>query len=135
MQPDFKKRMHARNVLNHSWFSELKVKNNSNNAILPVTTSRQEPLLDRKINPKLLDNLRDFWKFTSLRRTTAIAVAFNLPASQTTEMRYLFQTFDTDFSGALSLEVCYNMIINEHIFLFIKLVFMCISRSLVQLFR
>eukprot|EP00600_Ochromonadales_sp_CCMP1393_P002181 CAMPEP_0174990998 /NCGR_PEP_ID=MMETSP0004_2-20121128/21629_1 /TAXON_ID=420556 /ORGANISM="Ochromonas sp., Strain CCMP1393" /LENGTH=701 /DNA_ID=CAMNT_0016244661 /DNA_START=79 /DNA_END=2184 /DNA_ORIENTATION=+ len=92
MHPDYKQRMHSSVALEHPWLSDgsLKITHES------VMNSPQSHLA--------VSNIKRMPEFSELQRTGMVALVFGLPSKTATDMNEVFQSFDSDSSGMLSME-------------------------------
>lgn len=86
MATDYKSRWSARAAMDHPW--------------LQMTDSDTHTAR----NTQVLTQLRRQSSMSALHQSSMLAIVFSLPHIKTSELRAMFQEFDTDHSGALSRE-------------------------------
>jgi serine/threonine protein kinase len=91
LQVDYKIRMRSDEVLDHPWLSSL------NNKDGPNFTGIVEK------SQKAIANMVKMSNSSELKRAGSMAMVFGFQPRQAVEMRAIFQSFDTDASGALSM--------------------------------
>jgi calcium-dependent protein kinase len=97
LHPDYTTRIHAKEALDHPWVKGGKAQQQlASNALLSQVASTEE-------SHRALTNLKQVTSQSTLRHTGSVAVAFGMQPRAAAEMRALFQTFDADASGTLSL--------------------------------
>jgi calcium-dependent protein kinase len=100
LHPDYLSRMYADEVLNHPWL------NNETISIINGKSCKNDILSQLKSNKSIgaVNNIINSVNSTKLCRTGKIAIVFGSDPKQSNKMRDLFQSFDSDSSGTLSLE-------------------------------
>lgn len=93
LQPDYESRWHASDAMNSSWlgFSDHKTK-------FDISTLRE---MDTALSVAV-SNLKTKGSISTLGNTSLVAVAFSQPQDNASELRTLFQSFDTENVGYLS---------------------------------
>lgn len=94
LNPDYKTRIRAQEALECEWITSINITN----------VSMSHAILKSAKSFKAVQTMVDVAAASELRRTGNIALAFGLQPAMAMEMRAIFQSFDSDASGSLSLE-------------------------------
>eukprot|EP01032_Pedospumella_encystans_P018673 gene18673-21248_t len=92
LHPDFRQRMHSHEALENPWMVDT-----------ALASAHQLVLVSEK-SFRAVENMRRMSDVTELQRTGMVALVFGINGKVTSDMSAVFQSFDTDSSGMLSLE-------------------------------
>lgn len=92
LHPDYKQRMHSHEALENPWLIDTNIIN--------VHAS----VLSSEKSFRAVNNIRRMSEVTELQRTGMVALVFGINAKVAAEMSTVFQSFDTDASGMLTLQ-------------------------------
>lgn len=91
LNPDYKTRLRSHMALEHSWLRD------------STAIASQESTLKSSRSFKALKNMQKSQSSTDMQRTGMVALVFGLQPKAAVDMRTVFQSFDLDGTGALSL--------------------------------
>lgn len=91
LHPDYRYRIHSYEALENPWLKDI---DNRNEALVNLSKTYK--------SAQAINNLKKAKDSTALQQSGMVALVFGLQPSAANDMRTVFQTFDSDGSGALS---------------------------------
>jgi calcium-dependent protein kinase len=89
LHPDYRNRVRSRDALDHPWLKS-------------ASSSDIPSLLLRQSSSAVISNMKKASEASELQRTGMMALVFGMQTKTSTDLRAIFQSFDSDSSGSLS---------------------------------